>query len=148
MSIVIRPGGLDDLQVLLTDVPELQIPFDRDAAQDRLAQQGLVLVAAIDDQDVGFKAGYDRYGDGSFYSWLGGVFPAARRHGVAQALMDAQHRTAQQRGYTGIYVKTRNRYVGMRILLARNGYQVCGFDPGGAEGKDLGEARLLHYFRL
>jgi ribosomal protein S18 acetylase RimI-like enzyme len=49
-----------------------------------------VLVAQIDGQMVGYKAGYatayDRY-----YSWLGGVHPDYRRQGIARDLMNSQH---------------------------------------------------------
>jgi len=147
MSVVITTGDVDDMAVLVELIPELEDRFDKDAARTRLQQQGLVLVARQHTTLVGFKAGYDRFQDGSFYSWLGGVVPEARRLGVAESLMQAQHQAVQQQGYSGIYVKTRNRFVGMRILLARNGYQICGF--AGAEGDaDLREARLLHYLRF
>ena len=83
---------------------------------------------SADGTAVGFKAGYDRYGDGSFYSWLGGVQPAHRGGGVAQILLESQERWALEKGYRSIYVRTRNRFVGMRILLARNGYVVTRYD--------------------
>lgn len=148
MSISIRSGDLGDLAALAALIPELADGFDVAAARGRLQQGAIVLVAQMDGADVGFKAGYDRFQDGTFYSWLGGVVPAARRQGVADLLMQAQHRAVQQQGYHGIYVKTRNRYIGMRILLARNGYQICGFTGSTGAGSDLREARLLHYRQL
>jgi GNAT superfamily N-acetyltransferase len=98
----------------------------------RLAGRRCVLLAVVGGDAVGFKAGYDRYRDASFYSWLGGVLPAARTAGVARALLEAQEAWASKEGFRAIYVKTRNRFVGMRVLLARRGYQIIGYSQDGA----------------
>ena len=145
MNISIEQGQLQDITRVLSSVPELHQQIDLEEAAANLSSDGQVLlaVAAEGGDIVGFKAGYDRFSDGSYYSWLGGVIPAYRGHGVAQSLLDAQEQWAVVRGYTRIFVKTRNKYVGMRILLARNGYQVCGF-AGGQVEDGLGEGRLMH----
>ena len=113
----------------------------REVMHDRLSGPDTLILAAFDDGvPVAFKAGYDRYGDGSFYSWLGSVLPAARGHDLAQRLIDAQEAWARERGFVRIFVKTRNRFVGMRITLARAGYDIVGFE----RGEDRAEARLIH----
>lgn len=126
----------------LAQVPELNLEFTDAEADVVLARNGSLFVGYVDDQPAGFKAGYDRYQDGSYYSWLGGVFPDLRRQQVAQNLLDAQEAWVRSQGYTGIYVKTRNRFVGMRIFLAKNGYDLVGTNGPAETDADL---RLLHY---
>lgn len=99
-----------------------QADFERALSFD----SSLSLVAELNGRAVGFKVGFDRYGDGSFYSWLGGVDPEARRGGVAKALLDEQERLVVAGGFDRIYVKTRNRFVAMLTLLLGNGYGIVG----------------------
>ena len=122
------PPSSTELKRVLALVPELNLQFDEAAADSLLARDGTLFIAEIDGELAGFKAGYDRYQDGSYYSWLGGVVPAFRRYGVAQSLLEAQEAWASESGYNGFYVKTRNRFVGMRIFLAKNGYEVIGVE--------------------
>lgn len=92
---------------------------------ERLAQDdSLALIASEDGCPMAYKIGYRRWSDGSWYSWLGAVLPSHRGQGVAQQLLEEQERWVSSRGYSCIRVKTRNRFVGMRILLARNGYEL------------------------
>lgn len=84
----------------------------------------LVLIASIEDRPVGFKAGYDRFRDGSWYSWMGGVLEPWRGQGIAQRLLDAQEAWVAGQGYRRLYVKTRNQHKRMIAFLAMNGYDV------------------------
>ena len=143
-AVTIRQGQIEELALLVDAVPELEQGFDRENAQARLQSAGLLLVATVSDQPAGFKVGYDRFQDGSYYSWLGGVLPEFRGQGVALQLLQHQEDWVREAGFKGIYVKTRNRFVGMRILLARNGYEVVGFNPHA----DQADSRLLHYKAL
>ena len=99
----------------------------------------LCLIASVDDTAVGFKAGYDRYGDGSWYSWMGAIAASHRRAGLARRLLERQEAWVQERGYRCLYVKTRNRHVGMICLLLQSGYQLVQIEPR-AERSD---SRLL-----
>ena len=135
---------LPQVVTALRAIPELAEPFDVDEAQARLMPQGLVLVAMQDNQPIGFKMGYDRFRDGSFYSWLGGVVPDHRGSGAARALLEAQERWVADQGYSGIYVKTRNQFIGMRIMLAKHGYEIVGVTAH----KAVAQNRLLHYKEL
>ena len=137
------PPSSTELGRVLALVPELNLQFDEAAADSLLARDGTLFIAEIDGELAGFKAGYDRYQDGSYYSWLGGVVPAFRRYGVAQSLLEAQEAWASESGYNGFYVKTRNRFVGMRIFLAKNGYEVIGVEL--PEGEARSETRIMHY---
>lgn len=95
----------------------------------RLADDSALILIAFDNvAAVGFKVGYDRYHDGSWYSWLGGVLPAYRGRGIANALLERQEMWARGAGYERIYVKTRNRFGAMRAMLARAGYEIVALD--------------------
>jgi GNAT superfamily N-acetyltransferase len=85
--------------------------------------------------------GYDRYQDGSFYSWLGGVLPAHRSRGIANALLEHQETWARSAGYGRIYVKTRNRFGAVRAMLASTGYQIVSVDL--PPSQTLADARLM-----
>jgi predicted GNAT superfamily acetyltransferase len=113
---------------------------DRATFEQRLSDDSaLVLIAADAGACIGFKVGYDRYRDGSFYSWLGGVLPDHRGRGVAEALLERQEALVREAGYRCIYVKTRNRYVSMRALLARSHYAIVSVeaDPSSATFDEL-----------
>jgi predicted GNAT superfamily acetyltransferase len=108
-------------------VPEFAPHAAIDAAEfeRRLANDSaLILIAYDDGAAVGFKVGYDRYHDGSWYSWLGGVVPAFRGRGIANALLEHQEAWVRDGGFGRIYVKTRNRFGAMRAMLASAGYQI------------------------
>lgn len=84
----------------------------------------LVLIATVGDRAVGFKAGYDRFQDGSWYGWMGGVLEPWRGQGIAQRLLDAQEAWVVRQGYQRLYVKTRNQHKRMIAFLAMNGYDI------------------------
>lgn len=86
------------------------------------------LVAARDGGEItAFKLGYRR-GEDLFYSWLGGVVPAARRQGLASRLTTMQHEWALSRGYEWIETRTRGANQPMIILNLRQGFEICGFE--------------------
>ena len=127
----IREGSIDAAIDVYRRVPELESADEGEFVRRLDKPSALILVAASaarGSAPVAFKAGYDRYRDGSFYSWLGGVAPEARRTGLAAALIDRQEAWVRQRGYARIHVKTRNRFVAMRVLLAKKGYRLVSVD--------------------
>lgn len=140
----VRQGSLGEARQVFNRVPEFDSSQDDEFAQ-RLGQaESCVLVAEVASELVGFKMGYDRYGDGSFYSWLGGVVPEHRKSGVALLLLREQESWAKANGYQRIYVKTRNAFVGMRVLLAKSGYELLQVNATTL----LADARLLHVKEL
>ena len=128
MSITIRTGTVDEVYALYEQTPEFaQQAASLEAVQQRLGgESAIILIAELAGEAVGFKVGYDRYSDGSFYSWLGAVLPSARRKGVAAALLNEQQQRVTAVGFDRIYVKTRNRYVAMLTLLLERGYVIVG----------------------
>lgn len=116
---------------VLNGIPEFSGKFTIEQLKDRLQKDPLVLVAYENDKPVGCKIGYDRYGDGSFYSWLGGVLPEYRNRGIAQNLDDEMERRVRAKGFDSIVFKTRNKFKAMLQFAIKNRYQVVGFEEKG-----------------
>ena len=85
----------------------------------------LVMVAELDKSPVGFSAGYELR-PSTYYSWLYGVLPDARRLGVATQLLAAENAWAAQRGYEMARVECYNQHKPMLFLLIRAGYEIVG----------------------
>lgn len=128
------------LSRLIEQTPEFSGSGATELARRLGQQDALALVALAMDEPVGYKLGYQRWSDGSWYSWLGAVLPEHRGQGYAQRLLAEQESWVAARGYRSIRVKTRNRFVGMRILLARNGYELIELTR---DGLDRADYRLL-----
>ena len=124
----IRSGSIAEIWGLYNSMPEFSGGLIGPAEFERVLSfdTALLLVAEQNDTAVGFNVGFDRYGDGSFYNWIGGVLANTRRAGVAKALLDEQERLVIAAGFDRIYVKTRNRYVAMLTLLLGSGYAIVG----------------------
>lgn len=72
----------------------------------RYSGWALHMVETQDAKPVAFKLGHTER-DSTFYSWLGGVAPGWRGHGLAAALMQAQHEWARAQGYREVTTRTR-----------------------------------------
>ncbi|MCE9555686.1 MAG: GNAT family N-acetyltransferase [Planctomycetes bacterium] len=90
----------------------------------------VMLVASLDDQPVGFFAGFELK-PGVFFSWLFGVLPDYRRNGIATQLMDAVQAWAMQHGYESIRFECHNQHRPMLHLAISQAYDVVGirWDP-------------------
>jgi len=144
-TFVIHEGSIEEAYSVYEAIPEFAPTsrVTRNEFETRLADQSrLVLLARCADAPVAFKAGYDRFHDGSWYSWLGGVLPSHRGLSLAQRLIETQEEWVRSRGYRRLFVKTRNRFHAMRSLLARSGYLIVSVDaPDG--GSELADLRLM-----
>ena len=125
--ISISEGTVEEVVSLSKRIPELTNPYETVEYLKRLKPEipHLVLVAKKGDDVVGFKVGYEREKDGSFYSWMGGVLPAFRRLGLADRLADAQDTWAQEQGYHSIQMKTRYRLKAMRKFAMNRGFDIA-----------------------
>ncbi|WP_318433740.1 GNAT family N-acetyltransferase [Photobacterium leiognathi] len=124
MDLQIREASVEEALEVLHRIVEFAAPISLTELTARLANKSaLILVAENQQQLVGVKIGYalDKQ---VFYSWLGGVLPAGRGHGVAQALLEAQEAWVIDQGYQQLTVKSRNRFPAMVRLLMRNGYLI------------------------
>jgi len=137
MSLLIRPAQCPDIYHLYQQIPEFSARHNLAQLSERLPAEGAsLLVADIAGQSAGFKVGYP-LSESVFYSWLGGVLPAYRRQGVAQALLQAQEQWVAERGYRQLKVKTRNGFPAMLMMLIRNGYHIeaCEPQPNSADNR-------------
>ncbi|MGR5080409.1 N-acetyltransferase family protein [Photobacterium swingsii] len=127
----VRQASLEEALTVLATITEFDHVETLESLQARLADQPtLVLVAEVNDQLVGVKIGYAK-SKTEFYSWIGGVSPSGRGHGVAQALLEAQETWVRAQGYQRLTVKSRNRFAAMLRLLLRNGYQILELEKKG-----------------
>lgn len=131
MSVTIREGSLDEVIALYPSIPELVQPYSKERyeAQFRDSACSLVLIACEGAQPVGFKLGYERTADGSFYSWMGGVAQNHRQSGVAGLLLQEMESWCRRQGYERLRFKTRNAHIAMLRFALKNGFRIIGFEP-------------------
>ncbi len=92
----------------------------------RLANRAsLVMVAELERRPVGFLCSYELR-PSTFYNWLTGVIPDARRMGVASQLMAAEQAWARARGYEMSRLECYNQSRGMLLLAIQQGYDIVG----------------------
>jgi GNAT superfamily N-acetyltransferase len=91
----------------------------------------LALVAEKDGELLGFKVGYQSDTPDAFFSWMGGVRPEFRKHGVADALAEYQENWAIENGFKYIFFKTRNRFPAMITFGLKRGFKIMEVIPKG-----------------
>ena len=117
----IREGTFHECVDLSSKIPEFNSPYKIDEYKKRCAGKYLALIAEID-KPVGFKIGYDRFKNGSFYSWMGGVLPKFRRMGVAYSLANFQEKWAAENKFSLILLKTRKKHDEMIAFSLNRGF--------------------------
>ncbi len=129
-SYYIRTASIEDVFMLAKKIPEFQ-PHPKPLSEYRKrlsTTHHLILVAEQNLQLIGYKVGYDRYQDGSFYSWLGGVLPEHRGEGVATLLTKEQEKWAKKEGFECIKMKTQNRFRNMLLFAIKRGFYITDFE--------------------
>lgn len=130
INIQIREGSVEEVVQLSRSLPEFLNPHTEDVYDERLkGKLHLIAVAEVDQQLAGFKVGYDKFGDSSFYTWMGGVLPEYRKMGVARSLANFQESFVRKNGFDSIILKTRNRHKNMLLFALSSGFQIIGFEP-------------------
>lgn len=84
-----------------------------------------LFVAMLSEHHVGFATGYELRPT-TYYCWLCGVLPDARRMGVATQLMHAQQAFAVDNGYSFIRFECQNQHRPMLHFAIREGYDLVG----------------------
>jgi len=101
-------------------------PVDAKFFEQRLQHRNsLVMVADMEKRPVGFSCGYELR-PSTFYSWLYGVLPDARRLGIATQLMDAEYAWVSEQGYEMIRFECYNNHRPMLALALKRNYDVVG----------------------
>ncbi len=128
MSVVVRQGSLKEVINIVESIHEFVRKESESSLAARLSgTKHLILIAEDENQLLGFKIGY-QLDERTFYSWFGGVSPAARNRGVAQRLLDEQEDWVQEQGYQTLKVKSRNQFPSMLRLLLRNNYLIENYE--------------------
>ncbi|MDN7243048.1 GNAT family N-acetyltransferase [Planococcus sp. N028] len=132
--------SIDDAKMLagIAKLHETVFGSDDNLA-DKIASKPelLIFLALLDSEVVGYKMGYALDKE-TFYSWLGGVDPQYRTHGIASQLMEKQHHYLKQQGYKLVRTKTKNQWRSMLILNIKSG-----FDVVDTYLDDVGEVKIV-----
>lgn len=116
---------IEDILDLISRVPEFESKHRKEDFITRFAdRKHQLLVAYLNGEKAGFKVGYDRYQDGSFYSWLGAVLPEFRRKHIARKLAYEQEVWAKEEGFNRVIIKTKNKFSAMLIFLLKSGFKI------------------------
>jgi GNAT superfamily N-acetyltransferase len=131
MNIQILETDIDTAAGVSILIPELIDPHTAEEYHRRMdGKTYLSLIAYADGKPAGFKVGYDKFEDGSFYSWMGGVLPAYRGNHIAKALAERQENWAKVQGFSSIIFKIRNSHRAMLLFAISNGFSIAGVEPG------------------
>jgi predicted GNAT superfamily acetyltransferase len=130
MLVEIRTGSIEEAVNISTQIPEFTHPHQAAEYEKKLkGKKNLILIAYYRNDPIGFKVGYDKERDGSFYSWMGGVLPDYRQKHVASELARIQEGWAKENGFTSIRFKTRNRHTAMLLFALKNNFQIIAMEP-------------------
>lgn len=121
----VGPGEYDLLATLYNRI--LRPPVDAAHFQRRLdgRHNPILFVAELERNPVGFVCGYELR-PSTYYIWLCGVVPDARRLGVASQLMDAIHEKVRRHGYEMVRFECHNQARPMLHVAIRDGYDIVG----------------------
>lgn len=122
---LIGPGEYDLLAELYNQVfrPAEDVAFLNRRLDGR--HNVVCQLAHLDDRPVGFACGYELRPT-TYYVWLCGVLPDARRLGVASQLMSAQQAWAKEHEYEMIRMETHNQHRSMLHVAIRDEYDIVG----------------------
>ncbi|MGI9544101.1 MAG: GNAT family N-acetyltransferase [Cyclobacteriaceae bacterium] len=131
MDFDIFEGSVEDAYKVSQLIPEFDPPQYKQQEYVKRTSRvpSLILIASYHGNPAGFKVGYQRDNDGSFYSWMGGVLPNYRRQKVAQQLAHQQEQWAKENGYQKITFKTRNRNIAMLMFALKNDFKITKVTP-------------------
>ncbi len=123
--ISIGPGDLG----LMTDLYNQVFTPAQDDSFFRRRFQGrynvIMLVAMLEEQPVGFVVGFELMPT-TYYCWLIGTAPDARRLGIATQLMHALQSFALDRGYAILRFECQNQHRPMLHVAITEGYDLVG----------------------
>ena len=125
--------GTKDLPVVVELYNQIYKPRREKAFFDRrfLGRHNcVILVAQLDRRAVGFFVGMELK-PSTFFEWLYGVVPDARRQGIGSQLMEASNAWAKSHGYTCSRLECHNQHRAMLHLAIGHEYDILGlrWDP-------------------
>lgn len=126
---IVDINELDLILDVLNQLPEFENGFEKEDLIKRLNNtERIMLIAEFAGKPIGCKVAYNRYFDGSIYSWLGGVLPPFRNVGVATLLLEQLEVEARKRFLSAIRFKTRNNFSNMLAFSIKRGFYIIGFE--------------------
>lgn len=126
----IKEGSFSEALEVLEKLPEFDPLLSTDHYLERMeGKEKLILIAYVNHQATGCKVAYNRFNDGSLYSWLRGVDPVFRNKGLAKGMADYQEKWALQNGFKANRFKTLNRHKAMLSFAINNGFQIFNVKP-------------------
>lgn len=127
-NVKIDTVGLDELDLVCDLYSQVfQPPQAKDYFKRRLDAHRvwLMMVAELERRPVGFLVGYElRYT--TYYAWLIGVAPEARRMGVASQLMEAQEAWCRENNYDMMRFECYNHHRPVLHLALTHGFDIVG----------------------
>jgi hypothetical protein len=136
MKIEIKRGSIEEVVAISRQIPEFDNPHGGRGIQKRLAgKKYLMLIAYIDSHAVGFKVGYDKENNGSFYSWMGGVLPAYRQAGVARELSRYRKPGQRRKDLPESGLKPETGIKHMLLFAIKNGFAIMAVEPRETSGR-------------
>ena len=131
MSINIRTIRMEELSIaveILNHIPEFDAIFYLQQLQRRIGKaEHIIIIAEFAGKPIGCKIAYNRYFDGSIYSWLGGVLLPYRNQGVATELLKKLEEEARRKLFVSVRMKTRNKHKSMLRFALQHDFQIIGF---------------------
>ena len=131
MDVSVRTIEIDEIDSVvnvLNHIPEFDSVFYKKKILERISKvQSIILIAEFAGKPVACKIAYNRYFDGSVYSWLGGVLVPYRNEGIATKLLKTLEMEAKKKLFLSIKVKTRSRHINMLQFSLKNGFYIYGF---------------------
>ncbi len=123
--IAVSPTELDIICELYNDV--FSPPEDEEFFRRRFLGRHNVsmFMAMLDDQPVGFSIGFELM-PSTYYCWLSGVLPDARRLGIATQLMQAMVAFANDHEYGILRFECQNQHRPMLHVAITEGYDLVG----------------------
>ena len=123
--ISIRENELVQAFKISNRIPEFDNPYKLNEYGHRtIGVMHLILTIIYNNEIVGFKIGYDRFQNDSFYSWMGGILPEYWRKGPANAIADFQEEWARGNGYHKIKMKTMSKHKAMISFSLNRGFKI------------------------
>ncbi|MCG3132244.1 MAG: hypothetical protein FLDDKLPJ_03077 [Phycisphaerae bacterium] len=127
-SVKIDIVGMDELDLIVTLYGQIfQPPQDHAYFRRRLEAHrvSLMMVAELERRPTGFLVGYElRYT--TYYAWLIGVLPEARRMGVASQLLEAQEAWCRENDYEMVRFECYNHHRPVLHVALSHGFSIVG----------------------
>jgi len=122
---VIGPNEHELLATLYNQIlrPPVEAGFFKRRFEGR--RDTMALIADLEKVPVGFLTGYELR-PSTYYLWLCGVLPDARRLGVASQLMQAAQVRVAERGYEMMRFECLNQARPMLHVAIRDGFDIVG----------------------